>query len=34
MKKGLRNRNDKKKPKFRIMQDRFVDDPEFIHNGE
>lgn len=34
MKKGHQKTAKKKVPKFRVLQDRFIDDPEYIHQGE
>ena len=31
---GIKSGVKKPKPKFRALQDRFVDDPQFIHDGE
>ncbi len=34
MKKGSLAKKLPKGPKFRVMQDRFLDDPSFMHEGE
>lgn len=34
MKKGYKVKKIPKGPKFRVLQDRFVDDPNFLHEGE
>jgi hypothetical protein len=33
MKKGIKHKGKASKPKFRVLQDRFVDDPSYMHEG-
>jgi len=33
MKRGVKSKVKAQKPKFRVLQDRFVDDPSYMHEG-